>query len=228
MYLESSSYVEKSQILIKLCQMKGKDFDLGGQKKVGDKLNFVLRQFTKQKDWVNVRLGKFKVHSVWMVQYQFSGIALSQIGWLSSSLGDHNSLRRKTAFNWCFWPRRSDSIIPIEPVRDFKTTLHHCLPSWSIRSCSSTRNHSYYWSTHFGDTSTSPETNPKRSDWMAHSSNASWIDQSEWTEYPVPITFRNKSIIRRNFDQFKSWWFGRIQKKTTWRCLEQGALWSLS
>ena len=59
MYLESSSYVEKSQILIKLCQMKGKDFDLGGQKKVGDKLNFVLRQFTKQKDWVNFRLGKF-------------------------------------------------------------------------------------------------------------------------------------------------------------------------
>ena len=43
--------------------MKGKDFDLGGQKKVGDKLNFVLRQFTKQKDWVNVRLGKLKVYS---------------------------------------------------------------------------------------------------------------------------------------------------------------------
>ena len=93
MYLESSSYVEKSQILIKLCQMKGKDFDLGGQKKVGDKLNFVLRQFTKQKDWVNVRLGKLSLlRNVSKTYRVFSRISLSKIGRLSSAICDDNPL----------------------------------------------------------------------------------------------------------------------------------------
>ena len=56
--MESGSYVEKSQVLIKLQQICGSEYMLGGNTVIV-LLNNILRQFTKIKDWVNVRLGKF-------------------------------------------------------------------------------------------------------------------------------------------------------------------------
>ena len=56
LYFDSSSFVEKAHILIRLQQMHGNEFIIGDNIKVGTKLNFILRQFTKQKDWAHVRL----------------------------------------------------------------------------------------------------------------------------------------------------------------------------
>jgi len=51
LYFDSSSFVEKAHILIKLQQINGNEFKIGENIQVGRKLNLILRQFTKQKDW---------------------------------------------------------------------------------------------------------------------------------------------------------------------------------
>ena len=56
-YMNSNSFVERCHALMRLSQFNSTEMDVD-DKPLGVRLNNFLRYFTKQKDWVNVRLGK--------------------------------------------------------------------------------------------------------------------------------------------------------------------------